>query len=300
MARKNDTEAVETFEGELVAEVTEEVTAEAPVEVTEEVTAEAPVEAEVDLVPFETAVEEALGASDTSTGSVPEAEVANVREFYQSLSGIKAKNAAKAHLQNRLSGAVEAMDVATARAIHNLIVDATVAGKPAKTKATPKPKDYTEAYTSQVASILLALHLVQSEAPEGVDREAAIEAATERVGAVYEAALEAHRTGGESDNALIKSALKLAKAPKASGGRGDGIQRSIEAHIREAFASLPVGSFLTKAEIRKFKSEEYGSTPPSSGAISNRVAPKGGSGTTIEGFATDTNEKGVVGLRKVA
>ena len=106
-------------------------------------------------------------------------------------------------------------------------------------------------------------------------------------------------------NPLVKAAVKLSqgKAAKVGGKSGgstySGERRDIAAHITEAFADQEVGTFLTVAEIRKFRSNEYGDSPPSAGAISARLFPGGdGSKNTVKGTESDTNEKGIKGARK--
>ena len=107
-------------------------------------------------------------------------------------------------------------------------------------------------------------------------------------------------------NPLVKAAVKMsqgkaAKVGSKSGGAAyTGERRDIAAHITEAFADQEVGTFLTVAEIRKFRSTEYGDNPPSAGAISARLFPGGdGSKNTVKGTESDTNEKGIKGARKI-
>ena len=93
---------------------------------------------------------------------------------------------------------------------------------------------------------------------------------------------------------------KAAKAGARAGSTFTGERRDIGKHIAEAFESVEPGGFLTVAEIRKFRSNEYGDNPPSAGAISARLFPSGGGDCTIEGVSGDTNDKGNKGGRKTA
>lgn len=65
-------------------------------------------------------------------------------------------------------------------------------------------------------------------------------------------------------------------------GKGGGIaalqrpvgrRRDISKHIQSAFADLPVGSFLSIAEIVRHRSEEYGDDHPAAGAVAARLFP---------------------------
>ena len=105
---------------------------------------------------------------------------------------------------------------------------------------------------------------------------------------------------------VVKNAVKLAlgKAAKAGGRSGGGStftgeRRDIGKHIESAFADVPSGKFLTVAEIRKHKSEEYGDNPPSAGAISARLFPQGdGTKCTIKSVTPGQNEKSNKGATK--
>ena len=278
MAPKNTEPTVEATPDETPVESTE---APATVE-----------ETPIDISAFTGAVVTALSEADESTGTLPEASVAKVREAYQALDGVKPKNAAKAHLQDELKESLVKLDVVKSRAIMQLTEEAAVAGK----SSTPaKVVDPTEQFVNGLAVLTLALYLAQGNVPEGVDKDAAVASATTRANEAFAeaqevAASEDHKT----ENALISAALKVAttKARKASGPRAasDGPRRDLGAHISEAFAAADEGAFLTVAQIRKFESTGYGSDHPSAGAITNRLQPKSGNPTTIPGITVETRD----------
>ena len=254
---------------------------------------ETPVEeTPIDISAFTSAVEAAVEEADESTGTVPEATVGKVREAYQALDGVKPKNAAKTHLQDLLKKYLTDLQVTKSRAIMQLTEEAAVAGK--SSSATKAPVDPTEAYVNGLAVLTLALYLAQSNVPEGVDKEAAVASATEKAnGAFAEAQTVAASEDHKTDNALISAALRVAtsKAKKSSGPRvTSGERRDLGLHISEAFAAVEPGTFLTVAEIRKFESTGYGSDHPSAGAITNRLKPKSGAATTVEGITVETRD----------
>lgn len=63
---------------------------------------------------------------------------------------------------------------------------------------------------------------------------------------------------------------------------GESRRRDVGKHIVHVFAAVPVGTFLTVAEIRRRPSPEYSDAPPSAGAISARLFPASGR-TTVPG-----------------
>lgn len=242
---------------------------------------------EQDITAFAGATVEAINEADTSTGDVPEANIATAREAYQALDGIKPKNAAKTHLAELLREALREMDAPKAKAIMQLTEQAAVAGK-----ATParKPVDPNEAFISQVAQLTLALYLAQRNPAEGVDVEASVEAATERATEAFEQANEAFNDDEiEVDSPLVRNAIRLARTRRGRGSYG-GPRRDLGAHIAEAFDSVESGTFMSVADIRNFTSTVYGTDLPSAGAISNRLEPKGGAGTTVPGITVERRD----------
>ena len=316
MARRNrnenDNPSTENTEENSVSTVTEEV---AP-EVTEEATTEAPAvaeakpEAEIDLSGFQAAVNEAIENHDNATGTVPEQFVGPVTAEYRKLDGLKAKNAAKKVVEEAMREGMASMNIGLARA-YMVLSDNLTAG--ATAKAERVPADPTEALVQRVAGLNLARELVV--VPEGVSEgwedkvEELLTAARDQASA-YQAYLadESEDKGDEPETpGWVKAAVKLAQGKSAkvggstsSGPRSEytGERRDIGKHIAEAFEGEASGTFKTVAEIRSFKSAEYGDNPPSAGAISARLFPKTGT-CTLDFVTPDTNEKGNKGARKV-
>jgi hypothetical protein len=186
------------------------------------------------------------------------------------------------------------------------------AGGGSSSGGTKAPADPTEAFVQAEATLRLATEL---HAPgEGVaenHEEKVVEAidSSREQATAYLAWLksDAEDKGDEPEvTALVKNAVKLAvgKAAKVggrvSGGGGStftGERRDIAKHIGEAFAGEPEGKFLSVAEIRNFKSAEYGDSQPSAGAISARLFPDSGK-CTVEGVIPGTSDKGHKGATK--
>jgi len=276
-----------------------------------EAPAEAPAEAAapVDLTAFLAAVDAAVAQRDESTGELPVAAFEPVTAEYRKLDGLKAKNAAKATVAERMKDAMNALDMPTARA-HMLINTNALVAQSAKGGGEKPPADPKVAFTERLQAILLAYRLVASEAPEGVD-VATIQAGDDLVTqaqalAAYNANEAEDKGEAPESSAVVRAALKLATG-KATGGRkagvgtgsNGGVRRDIGAHIESAFADVEAGTFLTVAEIRVHKSAEYGDEPPSAGAISARLFPASGN-STVKGVTPGTNDKGTRGATKLA
>lgn len=277
----------------------------AKVELTDEQIAEA-------LTDFNTALATAVDAKDTATGELPEAQVDLVQKAYRALGDTKLRNAAKKVLKEAVNAAMTALDVQTARA-NMVLLDKMAAGGAVKPKTEKVPADPTEAFVEKVAVLSLAYSLTVAEVPEGVSADEWEAKVTELVNGSVESATsyrewlanESEDKGDEPDvSNVIKNAVKLslgrsAKA-RAAGAVSTytGDRRNIATHIYEAFEGQPSGTFLTVAEIRSHRSNEYGDSPPSPGAISARLFPKNGK-CTLEGVVPDTNEKSHKGGRKV-
>lgn len=322
MARNRAAEAVEATTVEATTETPAVEATEAPVEATETEATEAPVEATeteakpevvIDLTGFEAAVATALETKDETTGDIAEADLANVVLEYRKLDGQKAKNKARKFTNDGMKEAMEASDIPTARALMKLGENLT-AGPVAKAAggaaATREPVNPTEAYIERIAGLRLALNLVQANVPEGIDEDW-VEKSKAKV-AEGDAAAEAYKAAVEADaeelpetDAWVVAAVKLADGKsakiggrtRAASGQGfDGPRRSIKTHVTEAFAEVESGTFLSIAEIRKFKSAEYGDDAPSAGAISAALFPKSGKPAGIEGVEASEqgNKKGAV------
>lgn len=276
--------------------------------VPEQTEAPAAESAPVDLTAFTTAVEAAVEARDTSTGDVPADQLAPVQAAYRDLDGLKAKNAARALIAERMKAAMNNLDITSARAFMVLTEGLSAAGS--KSSADKPPADPKQAFTERYQAILLAAELVAAEAPEGVT----VTEITVPDGALASAqALAAYNANEAEDKGdapesspVVRAALKLASG-KASGARkagvgtgsNGGVRRDIGEHIKSAFADVDAGTFLTVAEIRAHKSAEYGDEPPSAGAISARLFPSSGK-STVEGVEPGTNDKGTRGATKLA
>lgn len=280
MAKATKQDAVE-------AEATVE---EVEVEETEEV---------IDLTEFEAAVEAAVANADEATGAVNEVDISAVRTSYQGLPGIKPKNAAKAHLNNELKAAVSGMNLPKARSIMTLNEEAAVAGKSAAPK---KEVNHREQFVNKVATLTLALYLAQQDVPEQIQdsAEAVAEAQGQANGAFEEGLNVMADSELETESALVRSAIKLAQTKARKAGNrsaGTGERRDLGGHITEAFDSIESGEFMSVAAIRKFQSSVYGTDAPSAGAITNRLEPKSGKGTTVEGI-TVSHQDGKLGATK--
>ena len=305
MARQNRT-------NKQAEEQTEAQTQEAPVtETTTEAPAETAAETPINLDAFKAAVETALTEADTSTGEVPASAIGPVNEAYRALDGQKPKNAARSFLEEQMLEAVGQLDAAKARSYNDLRANLS-AGSGAKSEKAPAAP--TAAFVQRVASLRLALSIVEGQRPEGEGIDEKVEAlVTESSDAVasYQAWLDAETPEGEEKPAapevspVVRAAFKAASGKasggaRVGGGSSSGVRRDIGKHIQSAFAGVEVGTFLTIAEIAKHKSEEYGDDSPSQGAISARLFPT----TTVEGV--EPVEKGAIdgknpkGARKTA
>lgn len=303
---------VSTTTTETPAETPEAV--EGAVEATSEEVEAAPkaTEAEVDLTAFENAVNEALANKDESTGELAPSFIEPVNAEYRKLDGLKAKNKAKAVLNEGMKSAMNDMDIQTARAYLALTDNLSAAGG-GGSKAPSQPADPTEAFVQKAATLRLALGLVTNDVPEGVN-EGWADKAKELVDSSTEAARNYQQwlaspedsRGDEPEvNAVVKAAVKLASGKsarlgRASSGGGSGFtgeRRDIAKHIVNAFADKPSGTFLTIAEIKNTHSDEYGDNSPSAGAVSARLFPNSGK-CTVEGITPGTNDKGKKGATK--
>ena len=296
------------------APVTETPTSTEPVTVTEPSTSTEtkPEEAPVDLTAFNAAVETALKEKDTATGELALAIIAPVQTEYRKLDGVKAKNAAKKVLNDAVKAGMNAMDIQTARANMQLLDAMTPASGGGTKSSEPKaPADPTEAFAERVAALNLAYNLAIGDVPEGVKEDwetkvgELVSAASPQASAYLAWTLNEAEDKGDAPEAsnVAVSAVKLSQG-KAAGRRASGTstpftgeRRDIAKHIAEAFEGSESGAFLTIAEIRNHKSEEYGDNPPSAGAISARLFPSSGK-CTIEGVTPGTNDKGNKGATK--
>lgn len=268
---------------------------------------------------FADAADRAVESADESTGTVPDAELEAALKAYREITGgIKFKNLGKAHVTDSMKDALNTGDVsqfAVARA-YNEINEGIMSAAKSAPKAERAPKvvvSPAQVHADKVSAQRIALTLVEDDAPadaEGWEQHVLSESAEEET----IAAVRAHLAWSDADedergdepvlSPIARAALKIAqgKSPskvKSSGGGSSytGPRRSVEAHILNAFADQPSGTFLTVAEIRAVKSDEYGDEAPSAGAISARLFPKSGK-VSISGVIPGENDKGVNGATK--
>lgn len=264
--------------------------------------------ADVDLTAFEAAADTAVAQRDETTGELAVAVIEPVVAEYRKIEGIAGKNKAKNLLGDRMKSAMNDLDIALARANMMLQENLSAGSTP---KSERQPTDPTEAHVQRVVGLDLARALLVQ--PEGVaddagDRAEKLYAEVYPVAEGYLAwfSNENEETRGDEPDAptFVKNAVKLAlgKAAKvgdsrAGGGGGTGERHDIGEHIRQAFEDKDSGTFLTVAEIRTFKSTEYGDNPPSAGAISARLFPSSGK-CTLDFVTPGQNDKGIRGATK--
>lgn len=308
------TEDIEGIEGTEAAEAEDAVaTPEPAAKPAEDNSAhEASVEA------FTTAADAAAQASDTSTGTVPDGELDNLSNLYRDITGgVKFKNQARTHLSDQMVAALDdESGYYLARAYSNIQQEILTAAKK-KAPAAPRATISAEqVFADRVAVLQVALASVLESAPEELGDYTSLLPDTSELTAQVGTWLawnkaDADTRGDEPElGAIAKAAAKVAlgKAPTkvrtstggsvSNGPTYDGPRRNVAAHILNAFADKPSGTFMSVAEIRATKSEEYGDDAPSAGAISARLFPKSGK-VSVEGIIPGENDKGVNGATKV-
>lgn len=272
---------------------------------------ETPVVEAPDLTAFQAALDSAIEERDTTTGDIALAPLGKVADAYRALEG-KGKRAASKIVAEAMKAAMDGMTISLARAYLQVERNALVAASAAKGKAERVPTDPTEAFVQTTAGLRLAFTLATANVPEGVSEDwadkakAAVAEATESATAYInwlrsdaedkgDAPEVAGWITGAAKLALGKSGKVGAAARAASTARGDGVRHDIAKHILEAFEGVAAGTFLTIAEIRNHESSEYGTNPPSAGAISARLFPKSGK-VSVEGIGSTTQDgkKGAV------
>lgn len=253
----------------------------------------------VDTAAFEAAVTAAFEARNEDTGIVPEDFTAKVVEEYRALPGARGKAAAKKILQAGMEAGVKALDMPHARVyidLQKVCVPASTSGS--STPREPKaPVDPAEGAAARLAILRLAHNAAPStfeDGLEGVEEKtvALVEAHQAEVASYIEWLSADDENKGEEPavSVIAKKAAKLATGSAASAGgskSGSSGSRStftgkrgdILAHIHEAFAAHPSGTFLTINKIADFESNEYTTDGvfrrPSQGAISARLFPQG-------------------------
>jgi hypothetical protein len=311
MARRSSNQSSNTPESpkeDTVSTTTEAAPEATSTEASPEATKKAD-EKPVDLTAFKAAVLEAVAGADPSTGELAAGVLEPVVKEYRAIEGLKGKNAAKAVLADGMRDAMNKSNIQAARSYLQM-QDNMTAGS-SGSSAPKAPADPTEAFVQSEATLRLAQELHTPGEGVSEDHEAKVEelvSSSRESAASYKAWLEsdAEDKGEEPDvSAVVKNAVKLAagKSAKAggrasSGGTFTGERRDIGKHIAEAFAGVQSGAFLTVAEIRNHRSDEYGDNPPSAGAISARLFPQSGK-CTVEGIEPGQNEKGNKGATKL-
>lgn len=300
---------VTTETPEAEASTTEPTATEATASTTTETKAD---DKPVDLTAFNSAVQAAYATADTATGEITDEELEKVTAAYRALEGIKAKNAAKAAVNEQMKEAMNSGSLAGARAYLNISEKALVAAAGGSKSSTPA--DPTENFVQRIATLTLGYQLAVANVPEGVgdNWQEQVDKMLSDLGTTgtdYFAWTQAdpESRGDEPDvTSVVRNAAKLAqgKTAKAGVSRGGGTftgeRRDIGEHIKSAFEGVDEGTFLTIAQIRSHKSEEYGDTPPSAGAISARLFPKSGESSMAKfGINPDTQD-GKKGAVKVA
>lgn len=282
-------------------------TTEAPAAAASDGSGKATKASEVDLTAFSAAVDKAVAERDSSTGELAVAQIDPVVAEYRKIEGIAGKNKAKAFLTDKMRDAMNSMDISLARS-YMMLQDNLSAGT--VPKAERAPSDPTEAHVQRVVGLDLARALLVK--PEGVAEDADQKAEALYAEAYPQAeAYLAWASNEDEENrgdepevpAFVRNAVKLAlgKSAKVGGSRAGtatgGERHDIGEHIRQAFEGQESGTFLTVAEIRNFKSTEYGDTPPSAGAISARLFPQSGK-CTLDFVTPGQNDKGNRGATK--
>lgn len=311
------TEATEEATVTTVVENPAETTAvEATDTSTEAPATEAKVEkpAEPDLTAFKAAVDAAIKEKDGPTGDLAVVQIESVKAQYQALDGLKAKNAAKNHLQGLLRTAIAASDVSTAGAVMNLVDNACVAGsKSAAGAGEAKPADPAQAYTDRLVALNLAYNLAMADVPEGVNADEARAKATDRVGELTDQAdklytwskADAEARGDEPESSpLVKRAVRLTSG-KVSGGKAgtgtphEGPRGNTARHIQLFFKGQPIGTQAKVAEISNAKTDEYPNGNASPGAINSRMKSAESGKSPIEGIEI-VQVDGRMGAKKTA
>lgn len=316
-----DTEAPETaFEegmDEAPAEGTE-VVAEAPAEESADDKKAKQAAADAEHLPavedFKTAVTEAVDNADESTGTVSLDDLNKVGEAYREVKGgIKYKNLAKTWVAEQMSASIKDGEFTKAVAFNEVnehlnTQTASASSGPAAPKVDPKV-----AFAERLAAFELVVDLVTANVPEGaedfepVDTTAAFDQASEYL--AWEKADEEHRGDEPEVGPIAAAALKLfhgkglgarrvgAKST-AGGATYSGPRRNVANHITSAFEGVESGTFLKISDIAAHKSEEYGDSQPSSGAIAARLFPSNDKGCTIPGITPGEDASGTKGATK--
>jgi hypothetical protein len=289
----------------------------------------------------EAVVNDTEGGRDESTGVLSAELVGRVRSKYSDLPAGKSRKAVKDYLADKMRAAMDeamgggGMDAAAfskARSYLQLQDEALTSTKAAGPSVARPQLTPTEQLIEHALPIWLAASAI--EVPEGVDADWQQQltekaAALQEPVAKYYAYLEeikklpedAEKPEAPEVDGAVVAAFRIArgrgvsakKARTSSGGgststRTPGSARGdVGEHIRQAFAKVEPGTFLTVAQIVNSPSEGAGyvnGDKPSPGAVAARLFKDGAPHTTLEGIVpgyedpNDTNSK--KGARKAA
>lgn len=280
---------------------------------------------------FKAKVDAAIAEVDLTTGNIPDGLVADVKAAYVALPLARNKTAGRKLLDDKMKESLTKppFDPYRAKAYLDLNEACKTTGATRETVAKP-PVDPTEAFVKEVTAHWIATSLLipgPEVDPTYVTKSQELARSLEPEAKAYKAYLtqllawnakpEAER--GEEPKApevseVILHAAKIAQgrsgrrsAPKASTGTAkasassatySGPKRDVKAHIREAFADQPVGTFLKIGEIVKFPSKAYEGASPSGGAV-NAALDSAKFAQAVPNIVKAT-EGGVNGARKIA
>lgn len=265
---------------------------------------------------FKEAATTAADSADDEGHLTPD-QLSPVVEKYRAVEGgNKGKKIAKDFITDQMKEALTSgPDGFVPAMAWNAIQDAVLTAAPKSsgggTRTPAAPVSQTRLFADKIASLRLALELAEANVPEGVDEdwEAKITGDLSKAQALldFEAVErdEEDETPAPGVTPVERAAVKLAtgrgprKAGRPSGAPYQGTRRDVAAHITNAFAAHPSGTFLTIAEIKSTPSEEYGSDSPSAGAISARLFPKAGPDKMSVPGVVAAQEGGKNGARKI-
>jgi hypothetical protein len=271
----------------------------------------------------EAVVSDTEGGRDESTGVLSAALVSRVRTKYAELPAGKSRRAVKDYLADKMRAAMDdamgggGMDAAAfskARSYLQLQDEALTSTKAAGPGMTKPQLSPTEQLVAHALPIWLAASAI--EVPEGVE-ENWQQQLTEKASALqddvakYYTHLESLKglpddaekpEAPEVDDAVL-AAFRIArgrgvsakKARASSGGSSTGAttrapgsaRGNVGEHIKQAFAKVEPGTFLTVAQIVNSPSEGAGymsGDKPSPGAVAARLFKDGAPHTTLEGI----------------
>jgi len=276
---------------------------------------------------FEEVVNAAVESRDKATGELSVDEITKVKTVYAALPATSAKTKARNALEEGMRNAL-AKDLDAPKARAYMLLGQEVKSTGSRETVAKAPVDPTEEHVNKVTAMYLASSLV--EVGEGVAEDWVVKVqelgnslapevqAYKKYLADF-AAWEANTAEDKGDapkepevNQVVLNAAKIAhgrgmtrprkastggtSAKASSGPSYSGPRRNVKEHIRQVFASKPVGTFLKISEIAGGDSTEYGEDHPSSGAV---TASLESSKFDVAGIQADS-QNGIKGAVKVA